>query len=340
MKRKNFISRLNYNRKQNRRAGKILRTIAKDKGPLPPALARQCDEYAKEVLGGREYSPWLKVYSAMAGEFKEGWIPDNFYCLKVMPHLKGRYDTLSDFGTLSNSLFRVANRQNIATVVNGLYLDGEMRAMDDAELEACLFADDDRFVFKVDDSYQGKGIHFFSKAGFDLAAMKRLGDGVAERYIEQHELFDAFAPNSVATLRLTTVVLDDGSVEARAGYLRLGVGDDTHVMSASAVRVPLDMATGAFSETGFQANWQATRVHPSSQMRFAGQQVPSFKACVDFVVQLHTRLPFVRVVGWDLTVDRQGNPVFIEWNGGHNTITFSEATTGPCFTGLNWERYR
>jgi hypothetical protein len=29
----------------------------------------------------------------------------------------------------------------------------------------------------------------------------------------------------------------------------------------------------------------------------------------------------------------------IEWNGGHCDIKFSEATTGPCFTGLNWSRF-
>jgi hypothetical protein len=43
------------------------------------ALFKQCDEYAKDVLGSIKYSPWLKAYAVFSGTFKEGWIPDNYY---------------------------------------------------------------------------------------------------------------------------------------------------------------------------------------------------------------------------------------------------------------------
>jgi hypothetical protein len=29
----------------------------------------------------------------------------------------------------------------------------------------------------------------------------------------------------------------------------------------------------------------------------------------------------------------------MEWNALHNDIKFSEATQGPCFTDLRWERF-
>ncbi|MBY5991709.1 sugar-transfer associated ATP-grasp domain-containing protein [Ferrimonas balearica] len=336
MKEKSFISRLNYNRIQNRRARKVLKLVEQDSGKLSPGMRRLCDEYAHGVLGGREYSPWLQVYAAVSGQFKEGWIPDNYYCLEVMPKQKGRYHSLSDFGTLSNSLFQVQNQQNIATAVNGLFLGPDMQVMSQETLAERLFQSGDRVVFKADDSYQGKGIHIFHQDRFNMADLTRLGDGLVERFIEQHPLFDEFAPNSVATLRITTVVKDDGTVEARAAYLRLGVGEDTHVKTNSAIKVPIDLRDGRFADVGYMANWRLTEKHPTSGKAIAGNRVPSFQACVDYVRELHTKLPFVRVIGWDLTVDKAGKPVFIEWNGGHNGIKFSEATTGPCFKDLNW----
>jgi hypothetical protein len=30
----------------------------------------------------------------------------------------------------------------------------------------------------------------------------------------------------------------------------------------------------------------------------------------------------------------------LEWNSKHCDIKFSEASTGPCFLGLDWEQYR
>jgi hypothetical protein len=30
----------------------------------------------------------------------------------------------------------------------------------------------------------------------------------------------------------------------------------------------------------------------------------------------------------------------MEWNGEHNDVKSSEATQGPCFSDLNWERLK
>ena len=54
-----------------------LRNIEEAKGKLAPTLKKQSDDYAHDVLGWHGYSSWLYVYSAVAGAFKEGWIPDN-----------------------------------------------------------------------------------------------------------------------------------------------------------------------------------------------------------------------------------------------------------------------
>ena len=42
--------------------------------------------------------------------------------------------------------------------------------------------------------------------------------------------------------------------------------------------------------------------------------IPSFPQILDFVRDLHLRLPYFRIIGWDISVDVNGNPTMIEWN--------------------------
>ena len=51
-------------------------------------------------------------------------------------------------------------------------------------------------------------------------------------------------------------------------------------------------------------------------------------------------MPYVRAIGWDVSVDKNDDVHVMEWNGNHNDIKFSEATVGPCFLGLGWEKYK
>ena len=49
---------------------------------------------------------------------------------------------------------------------------------------------------------------------------------------------------------------------------------------------------------------------------------------MDFVKDLHSRLPYFRLIGWDISVDTNGDPVMIEWNKG---AELSQVAHGPAF---------
>ena len=60
---------------------------------------------------------------------------------------------------------------------------------------------------------------------------------------------------------------------------------------------------------------------------------------MELCLALHSKVPHFTVIGWDVTLDQVEQIKLIEWNSNHPDIKFSEATTGPCFLGLNWEKY-
>ena len=145
-------------------------------------------------------------------------------------------------------------------------------------------------------------------------------------------------PNSVATIRITSVVNDQGTISARCSYLRVGNQSDTHIKSASHIRIPINIANGTLDKYGYTANWIQIESHPDTNFLFDNKKIPNFKKCIDIALKLHKAIPFARTIGWDMIVDECNNVIIMEWNGCHNDIKFSEATQGPCFSDLNWEK--
>lgn len=321
-------------------AKEILKNVEGSKGKTSSSIIKLCDEYAVEVLGHKHFSAWLHVYSSVSGRFKEGWIPDNYYGSVVVPKIKGAYGKVSGLKPLNTSIFGKNVFPDLLSYVNGVFFDTDYRVVSPEAVKSKIFNGDDRVVFKLDNSQQGKGILFFDRDSFQLEKIYELGNGLFQSFIKQHEIFEVFAENSVATIRATTVMEEDGRTSVRACYLRLGSGSDTHVQSKSHIRVPINLQSGAFSDIGYTTEWLETNVHPTSNVKFSGNFVPSFKDAIRLVVELHKKAPYARCIGWDLTVDEENKVRLMEWNAGHNDIKFSEATQGPCFADLHWERLK
>jgi hypothetical protein len=318
-------------------AAAILSSVEGERGATDGNLIKACDEYATEVLGWRGYAPWLHVYAAIAGEFREGWIPDNYYGKVVLPAVQGPYGEVSRLKPLSRRLLQSDLLADVAYWVNGGLYGRDLEHLDRADLTSVLFADSDRVVFKSDDSVQGQGVFVLDRSGFRADDIDRLPSGVFQNYVRQHPLFAGFTPSSVATMRITTTVTDDGGCRVRAAYLRFGRWSDTHVKTSSHLRVAVDVESGRFADEGYTTEWLTVTEHPDTTVKFAGNLVPEFGKCKAAVVELHRRMPFARSVGWDVIVDTDDEVRVLEWNAGHNDIKFSEATQGPCFSDMGWE---
>ena len=318
-------------------AKKVLISIEQQKGKTAPQLIKLSNDYAKDVLGWQGYAPWLYVYSAIAETFHEGWIPDNYYGMVVVPSKQGEYGKVSAMKSLTNKLYRDNVFPDIGYFINGLFLSRDYTILDEKEFKDLLFKSSETVVFKTDHSYQGKGVFFFNRTSFDPLKIKLPGNGVFQDYIDQHEFFDSLTPDAVATLRITTVIELSGNVSVRASYLRLGRKAETHVKSGTNIRVSIDNTTGELGPIGYLPDWQTIEKHPDTLVAFANKPIKGFNKCRETAIRLHKQIPFVQSIGWDMTIDKNENVKVMEWNGAFNDIKFSEATQGPCFSGLGWE---
>lgn len=316
---------------------RILARIQRDVGSLPASVFRECDEYAADRLGSKAFAPWLHVYSALQGCFKEGWIPDDYYGRCVVPRINGVYGDVSQLRAFSTRIFSSELFPDLCYSVNGAFYDPTFGRIDPARLEGFLFKDAEKIVFKRDSTKRGQGIHVFSRRDFRIDRLVDLGEGVFQQWIDQHDFFNSFSPDAVATIRVTTAWHPQDGPSVRAAYCRLGRSREFHVQATSNVRVAVDLTHGTMDAFGYGPDWGRLPAHPDTKEPFRNRAIPGWERCVQAAIQLHRAVPFAGCVGWDLAVNKRGYVQVMEWNTAHNDIKFSEAVQGPCFAGLGWE---
>lgn len=325
-----------FHKEHNDEAYRMLKLVETEKRKLNPKNRKLCNEYAQDVFGDKKYAPWLFVYSAFANEFKEGWIPDNFYGEYVVPKLKGDYGKLCDRNAIISKLLKLPDSLDICYYINHLFLDTTYKILNESELKSILFSENEKVVYKVESSLQGKGVYFFNKDSLNLSTIKKLGNGVFQEFIHQHSFFSDFHNSSVATIRLTSTCNDQGLIDVRAGYFRFGRGVDTHVISKRQMRIPINIEDGTLDSTAYFPQSESTKNLPDNDFLFAGKRIPAFENCIKQIKKWHRLIPYIRCIGWDIIVDINNEVRIIELNGGHNGITFHEMVKGPCFKDLNW----
>ena len=337
---KAFERRLNtakYHKLAEKSALQALANLELERGKLDVSTKRTCDEYAHDVLGSSVYAPWLYVYSSVTGEFKEGWIPNNYYGKVVISALKSSYGDIASLKAFTRQLFKNSMFPDLVYRVNGLWLTTDNESILEDEVADIIFKDVDKVVFKKDHSGRGKGVYIIEKKSFDKKNLSSLGNGVFQRFIDQHQFFSSLMPNSVATLRLTTTVDDSGQVSVRTCNLRLGRSVDAHIKSESQLKIPIGIDSGVLYPDGYFSSWQTVKKHPDTQVPFQGKAIPGFNKCISAALALQMSVPQVRCVGWDMIINSHDEVEVMEWNGAHNGIAFPEATQGPCFADLGWE---
>lgn len=103
------------------------------------------------------------------------------------------------------------------------------------------------------------------------------------------------------------------------------------------LKMPLIISN--IDELGYLTDWKAVRGHPDTGVKFAGQTIPGFSGCVTKALELHRKVPYVLLVGWDFCVEADGSVALFEWNGWYSDTKFSEGVQGPCFADLGWEKF-
>jgi hypothetical protein len=293
-------------------------------------------QYSLDVLGSLDFAPGLRSYTAYSREFKEGWIPNNYYGRVVLPSIKGEFCFIDNLKTHSKRILQTDLIPDLA-----YFLAGDFKLIDGAtvckeELEKIIFETNEFVFLKKNNSMRGNGIIKLDREKFRKNDLTSQGDFVIQSALTQHPFFENIIKGSIATLRITTVRALGLSAKNRLSSLRVGRRGDEFIRDTTTLVLGVS-SFGILSENALGDNWEMYSAHPDSEFVFKDQKIPFFEKAKQVCEELHDRLGLLGIIGWDICITPDGSVQILEWNSQYPGINYSEAMTGPNFKGLGWE---
>lgn len=136
-----------------------------------------------------------------------------------------------------------------------------------------------------------------------------------EQIIEQYNELAEFNPTSVNTLRVVTLLCNDGTAKVMTANLRCGnKGKHADNFHHGGIASLIDVETGIVGTPGIDRNFKKYINHPTSKKQIVGFKVPFWEKIVEMVKSAAQIVPTVRYVGWDVAITKDGTIILVEGN--------------------------
>lgn len=151
-----------------------------------------------------------------------------------------------------------------------------------------------------------------------------------EEVIQQNEFLAQFNPDSVNTFRFLTLNINQ-KCTLLSVFLRMGAKGSfvDNLSGGSGVLVGVN-SEGYINSFGIDKNFNKMYLSPTG-VEFKGIKVPSFDTLTQQIIDFHKKIPFANLIGWDITLDIEGNPIVVEVNLDKAIIEAHQVFNGPVF---------
>lgn len=137
-----------------------------------------------------------------------------------------------------------------------------------------------------------------------------------EERVAQHAFLARYSPVTLNTIRIVTLLSDDGSLNVLGAFVQMG--QDNSGVDTSAARhlvAPIDLGSGKLG-AGVQLDGATVKRlthHPVTQTPIEGETLPEWPAIKQMALKAASAAWGLRTVGWDIGLATDG-PVLIEGN--------------------------
>jgi hypothetical protein len=234
-------------------------------------ILKEIKEYSKARFGSENYWPWLATYTEIKGEFKEGWIPYDYYRFKLIGKLNiDAFSRLSGIKTFDNRLFDKDVIKPLAICLHnriyqadGSVITGEILIKQLKELNCEL-------VIKPDEGSGGKNIQFVHSENITKDQIPASGSSIIQKAVSQHYFLEKINPSSINTIRVLSCIDESGKVDVKFVYLRFGVaGSRLDNISRGGGWVYINPNGQADKCSYNLEGFEMVRVHPETNVKFS-----------------------------------------------------------------------
>jgi hypothetical protein len=207
--------------------------------------------------------------------------------------------------------------------------------------DACkMLVDSGEVVIKPTiDTMGARGVRLCNfKNGIDIKSNKTVDEilqeyqsnFIVQRKVINHESINRLYSNSVNTLRVITFITEDG-IHLAPLSMRIGIGGRFVDNGGIFIGVNLD---GTLYPEGFsKKHIKRYKKHPDTGIVFEGYRIEGVKEITNACMKLHSMLPQLKMLSWDMAYDENGNIVIIEVNTTAQSVWFPQMVTGKSIFG-------
>lgn len=188
--------------------------------------------------------------------------------------------------------------------------------------------DHKQVIFKRPDAFQGNGIERFTYTDDDAAFLKyeqlKKENALVEEVIAQHAEIAAFNPQTVNTLRVSTLCINS-KVHFIGACFKTGNGSSSvDNLVKGGVGCGVDASTGRVITDGFDHDLNTVKQHPVSGCVFKDFRIPNWdkvRDCVQKAAVFCEQNGDGHLIGWDVAVTPTGAAIIEgNWNQGLTLI--------------------
>ena len=282
----------------------------------------EVQDFYMDMIGKKIPLYCHEYFYSRTGVFTKNYVPNNIYHCELLPKANiHRYGTVLGDKNLCDNLFPGENVvHSILKNMNGYYYyEGQPVSEEEA---VCLCQNLERVIIKPSRKTHGSGVQMFSsKDGITDIKGKTVAqlfkeykqDFLVQEWVRQHERMAALNSTSVNTIRVLSYrsgmeVLIIYSV-VRIG--RSGSVIDNQCAGGISTTVSKEGRLGKYAFGGYAED---NIIKTDTGIMLEGYELPSYYKVIEFVKRLHLLLPFFNIVGWDVAIQEDGEPVLIEFN--------------------------
>lgn len=326
-----YLSLLGSREKAKRYWVKI--QVQNDRTVVDRRLLKKIKAYCRNVFGSASYWPWLAVYTELRGEFKEGWMPDEYYRFKFLSRMNPKkFMAFSEAKTIDYKLFNDSIIEPLFFRSNGQYCSKNGAVISKNEVYQVLDGLDEEVVIKPDMGHGGQGIEFNHAHDICLEAFPPETDILFQTVLKQHPTLNRLYSHSINTFRVLTFIDSEGIVNVKFIILRFGQGGNRVDNGVSGGGWVLVHVNGAVEPVAYDSQGIALGTHhPDTGIEYGKLEIPYLQKVVTLCKQMHRTFPYLRIIGWDVFVNEEGDAKLIEWNANYPGFWTIEAHFGPFF---------
>lgn len=321
---KKVLSRIRKNREMRKRKARIMSYYKelKNKKKLTREQKKEVQDFYMSMVGKKVSLHSHEYFYSRTGHFTKEYVPANFYHCELLP--RANYHpfiaALND-KNMCDFLFPGENiAHSILKNMNGYYYYEGKPVSEEEAISLCRNLE--KVVIKPSQESKGHGVQIINvKDGITDLNGKTIGQVFKEYgknfliqdWVKQHKGMAALNPTSVNTMRILSY---RSGMEVLIIYSVVRIGRSGSVIDnqcAGGISTTIS-EEGRLGKEAFGGYSDDDITKTDTGIVLDGYQLPSYDKAIEMVKRLHLKSPFLNIIGWDVAIQEDGEPVLIELN--------------------------